>query len=248
LYNTRANLLFRRHLPHPLQNVRRRSFPSKAILRSRNDSIYPPGPRTFRSHPANADPSYRIVYLGPAHARFPPKFYYWFFIICDILSLILQACGGALSSLSSGSSKIAVDASIAGLSFQVFTLCIFIALAIEYAVRYSKAPREMKKQKTSQRFKIFVGFLSLAILLILIRCSYRIDELSRGYSGPLIHNEGLFVGLEGVLIIVAVFCLAVAQPGPVFGWPANEKREIEEAELAIVEGNGGAQTSIERVL
>ena len=29
-------------------------------------------------------------------------------------------------------------------------------------------------------------------------CCYRIDELSDGYNGPLIHNEGLFIGLEGV--------------------------------------------------
>jgi len=47
-------------------------------------------------------------------------------------------------------------------------------------------------------FKVFVGSLSAAIILILIRCAYRIDELSDGYHGPLIHNEGLFIGLEGV--------------------------------------------------
>ncbi len=91
----------------------------------------------------------------------------------------------------------------------------------------------------------------MAIILILIRCVYRIDELSDGYSGPLVHDEGLFVGLEGVLIIVAVFCLAVAQPGPVFGWPANEKREVEEAEMAavtIVKGEGEEKTSFERII
>jgi len=206
----------------------RSSLPVKAILHPRRNPFSTPI-KTFQSHPTNKDQCDRILYLGPTHARFPPKFYYWFFIACDILSLILQACGGALSSLSSGGSNIAVDASIAGLSFQVFTLCIFIGLAIEYAVRYSKAPREQKRQDVGQRFKLFVGFLSLAVILILTRCVYRIDELSDGYSGPLVHNEGLFVGLEGVLIIVAVFCLAVAQPGPVFGWPANEKKEVEEA-------------------
>lgn len=77
-----------------------------------------------------------------------------------------------------------------------------------------------------------MGFLSAAIVLILVRCVYRIDELSDGYNGPLIHNEPLFVGLEGVVIVVAVFCLAVAQPGPVFGWPANERGSVEEAGMA----------------
>ena len=100
----------------------------------------------------------------------------------------------------------------------------------------------------STRFKIFIAFLSLSILLILIRCVYRIDELSDGYNGPLIHDEGLFVGLEGVMIIVAVFCLAVAQPGPVFGWPANEAKDVS-GELGIgetVEQKDG-KTSSERV-
>ena len=35
-------------------------------------------------------------------------------------------------------------------------------------------------------------FLSLAVVLILIRRAYRIDELSDGYDGLLIHDEGLF--------------------------------------------------------
>ena len=140
-----------------------------------------------------------VLYLGPQYGRFSPKLYYWIFIPCDIFSLCLQAVGGALSSTSSGSSNVAVDVSQAGLSFQVFTLVVFIALAVDYAVRYLQARRvEERKTPLPISFKIFVAFLSLAVVLILIRCAYRIDELSDGYGGPLIHNEGLFIGLEGV--------------------------------------------------
>ena len=118
---------------------------------------------------------------------------------CDVLSLILQAVGGALSSTSSGGSKTAVDVSLAGLSFQVFTLCIFIALSIEFAISYIRARRiEQAKKSLPMRFKVFVVFLTAAIIFILIRCAYRIDELSDGYNGPLIHNEPLFLALEGV--------------------------------------------------
>ncbi|CAD6593741.1 MAG: hypothetical protein ASARMPRED_007904 [Alectoria sarmentosa] len=159
-----------------------------------------------------------IIFLGPQHARFSPKLYYWIFIPCDILSLILQAVGGALSSVSSGSSAAAVDVAIAGLSFQVFTLCVFIALGIEFSVRYIRAQRSQpRKTPLPTSFKIFVAFLSLSITCILIRCAYRIDELSDGYDGPLIHNEPLFIGLEGVMSVLAVYALVVAHPGPVFG-------------------------------
>lgn len=137
-----------------------------------------------------------VLYLGREYSRFSPKFYYWIFIPCDILSLVLQSIGGALSSTSDGGSKTAVWVSIAGLAFQVFTLCVFIALVVEYAVRYIRASKGAASLST--QFKMFSFFLALAILLILIRCVYRIDELSDGYNGPLIHDEGLFVGLEGV--------------------------------------------------
>ena len=104
-----------------------------------------------------------------------------------------------MSSTSSGSSKVGVNIAIAGLSFQVFTLVVFILLAIDYAVRYLRDQRtQPSRMEWSMSFKVFLGFLSLAIVCILVRCVYRIDELSNGYSGPLIHEQGLFIGLEGV--------------------------------------------------
>jgi RTA1 like protein len=105
-----------------------------------------------------------------------------------------------MSSNSSGNSTVGVNIAIAGLTFQVFTLSVFSFLAIDYAIRYLRGRRagEVERRQLTLRFKIFVGFLVLAILLILIRSIYRIDELHSGYRGRLLHNEGLFIGLEGV--------------------------------------------------
>jgi hypothetical protein len=142
-----------------------------------------------------------VTYLDASYSRLSPAMYYYIFITCDIISLTLQATGGGMSSNSAGKSYIGVDIALAGLSFQVFTLTLFISLATDYAIRYSRGRRAAKEGEHAElttRFKVFVGFLSLTIVLILIRCVYRIDELSDGYNGPLIHNEGLFIGLEGV--------------------------------------------------
>lgn len=154
-----------------------------------------------------------FVRLGSEHSRFSPKLFYWIFIPCDIVSLVLQAAGGALSSTSHGKSKIGVDIALAGLSFQVFTLASFIGLCLDYILRYQHSSTRATLTKS---FKIFAVFLFLAIVLILIRCAYRIDELSDGYSGPLIHNESLFIALEGVMVIVAAFSMSVAHPGMIF--------------------------------
>ena len=109
--------------------------------------------------------------------------------------MILQAAGGALSASQNGAKEVGVGISLAGLSFQVFSLAIFISLALEFGVNYYRSKRQEILPST---FKAFILLLSLAIVLILVRCIFRIDELSNGYGGALIHNEGLFIGLEGV--------------------------------------------------
>lgn len=109
------------------------------------------------------------------------------------MSLTLQAGGGAASSESSGTNNISVDVSLAGLSFQVFTLVVFVAIAADYFVRYF---RTHGRHTLGFRVRFFLLFLSLSIVLILLRCAYRIDELSGSYSGPLFHIQGLFIALE----------------------------------------------------
>jgi hypothetical protein len=86
---------------------------------------------------------------------------------------------------------------LVGLSFQVFTLIVFVLLAIDYLSRFYRLPG---RAKTSLRFKLYLVFLSASIVLILGRCVYRIDELKNGYSGAVFHDEGSFYGLESVYV------------------------------------------------
>ncbi|KAI0103096.1 RTA1-domain-containing protein [Hypoxylon sp. NC0597] len=149
--------------------------------------------------------------LDPSLSRVKPKLYYIIFIISDVFSLTLQGVGGGLSTSTSGSSQTAVDLTLTGLSFQVFSMVVFCSLLADYMIRYSK-----RRTITSTRLKIFLAFLSIAILLILARCGYRVAELSDGYLGGLIHNEPLFIALDGVLIALAVIALCIGHPGLVF--------------------------------
>ncbi|KDN71368.1 putative RTA1 like protein [Colletotrichum sublineola] len=152
---------------------------------------------------------------APELSRIPTKVMYWFFISFDIFCLALQAAGGALSTTSSGSSTLGVDLSMAGLVLQVIVLVAFCAVFADYMVRYTRSDAA---RPLTRRDNLFFGFLALAIVLILARCAYRVDELSEGYSqSEKLTNEGMFIGLEGVLIICAVFALCIGHPGLVFG-------------------------------
>ncbi|KAK5168334.1 uncharacterized protein LTR77_006903 [Saxophila tyrrhenica] len=155
------------------------------------------------------------MYISPSSARFSPKIYYWIFIPCDIVSLILQAAGGALSSTSDGDSGPGVNIAIAGLVFQVVTLATFIAATVDYAWTSRNVAAEKKQ---ALKFKVFAGFFALATILITIRCCYRVYELSEGYSedSEALRDQPLFIGLEGMMVVLAAWCLVVAHPGPVF--------------------------------
>lgn len=142
--------------------------------------------------------------FGPSFSRFNPSLFYWIFIPCDIVSLALQAGGGALSSISSGNDSKGVDLALAGLALQVITLVIFCALYGDYLWRYFKS-EEFKARASTQesfglRLRLFYASEALAIVMILVRCAFRVHELKKGYKtdNEMLHREELFIGLEGV--------------------------------------------------
>ena len=113
-----------------------------------------------------------------------------------MICLVLQAAGGALSTVSKGESGIGVDIAMVGLILQVVILGIFCALFADYMIRYK---RKSATRPLAVREKLFFSFLAVAIVLILGRCLYRCYELSEGYNNSdLITDEGLFIALEGV--------------------------------------------------
>lgn len=102
-----------------------------------------------------------------------------------------------MSSTSDGSSNVGVNIALAGLGFQVATLVVFIALTVDYFVRSRKV---WMATRLPLKFKVFVSFLTLATVLILIRCCYRVYELNGGYSSDseALRDQALFIGLEAV--------------------------------------------------
>lgn len=59
--------------------------------------------------------------------------------------------------------------------------------------------------------------MGFASLLIFWRCVYRLVQLNGGFSGPVTYDQGLFVGFEGVLIVLGVASLAIMHPAICLG-------------------------------
>lgn len=59
--------------------------------------------------------------------------------------------------------------------------------------------------------------LAIATVAILVRCSFRVAELSKGFSSSLANNEVMFMVLDGAMMSIAVIVLTVGHPGPALG-------------------------------
>ncbi|KAK1980102.1 parasitic phase-specific protein PSP-1 [Colletotrichum cereale] len=152
-----------------------------------------------------------IINLDQSISRFNPRLFYYIFIPCDIISLVLQATGGALSTVGNNKTQVqkGVNVSLAGLVFQVVTLVAFCGLFADYLMTLM---RNNSRERMTKRLQTLVAFLFISSLLILVRCSYRIEELKEGYFSAVFRNEPLFVGLESSVMVIAVFCLVIGSP------------------------------------
>lgn len=143
----------------------------------------------------------RIEQLAPELSRLKPAIFYWIFISADIICMVLQASGGALSTISYGASETGVKVALAGLAAQVIFLFVFCICFGDYMVRYFKSSTT---PPMTPKLQTCFSFLALAVTCILGRCCYRCYELSQGYrNSTVITNEGLFIGLEGVYVLLS---------------------------------------------
>ncbi|KPM39587.1 hypothetical protein AK830_g6938 [Neonectria ditissima] len=156
-----------------------------------------------------------INFVDPSISRFRPQLFYWIFIPCDIVSLILQAVGGALSCVATNRKAIenGENISLAGLIFQVVTLVVFSALFADYVFKVARSP---SRDRLTKIMVTFLGLLFTSTFIVLVRCAYRIVELGQGYFSAIFRDEGLFIGLETVTMCVAALLLNVGHPGRVF--------------------------------
>jgi hypothetical protein len=84
------------------------------------------------------------------------------FITCDFISLLLQAAGGAIASGANTAStdQMGINIMIAGLSFQVASLFLFILLCAEFGWRVRRNPHELDPRfdivRSAKMFKAFL--------------------------------------------------------------------------------------------
>lgn len=95
-----------------------------------------------------------IVVYGKQYALFKPMMYSYFFIGCDILSIVLQAIGGALASIADDNQSTweGTYVMIAGLASQAVSMSIFLSLLIHFLMKIYSNHSQREYTSTASLF------------------------------------------------------------------------------------------------
>ena len=188
--------------------------------------------------------------FGREWSRLRPKYYTWGFITADFLALVLQAAGGGLAATADGKMsqlKLGDHLMMAGICWQVATLVVFGTMVTDFLLRRfifsgSKKPLSPAAQETASqlKFKLFTVALTISYFAILIRCVYRIAEMSGGWRNSIMQNEPLFIGLDSTLVAIATVLQTFVHPGFCF-------KAFTEKEILKDEKHMSSESSIEQV-
>jgi len=171
------------------------------------------------------------------------------FITCDIISLVLQAGGGAYAAYLAQKEKMPDNGNytmIGGLSFQALTLMVFLVLSADFAIRTFKRSRRhgstamnedlaARRLRSSKRFRALLASLTISAILIFVRSVYRVAELAQGWKGELMTTEKFVVMLEAIPVVISGFLLSCFHPATCF---PEEQPQPESLEIPTTPPTG----------
>jgi hypothetical protein len=142
---------------------------------------------------------------------------------------------------------------IGGLSFQAFTLLVFLGLSGDFAKRTVKAYKRRgnstrsedpaaKRLRQSKRFWLLIFSLTLSAVLIFMRSVYRVAELSEGWKGRLMTTEKFVLWLEAIPVAISGLFLSIFHPANCFPEHKHVEEELELPETPPSVSSGTHRT------
>ncbi|GJN88216.1 hypothetical protein Rhopal_001181-T1 [Rhodotorula paludigena] len=172
----------------------------------------------------------------------------WFktlFIAADIVSLVVQAVGGAKAAEGETDAEVRTgsDIMLAGIVIQ---LAVMIFYVLYMGIWAFKARREIETQ--GRRFQLMLLAFFLSSVGIIVRGCYRTPELVQGFDGHIAEQQSWML-FDAIPIAVSSIILNIFHPHwylvysvlPPSSQPSREAldpREAEELEMSLRTGGG----------
>ncbi|KIP07455.1 hypothetical protein PHLGIDRAFT_30017 [Phlebiopsis gigantea 11061_1 CR5-6] len=180
--------------------------------------------------------------LGPAYSRLSPRWYSRIFLTCDIIALVIQGTGGGIASSADDDStqNLGSNIMLAGIVFQLVALSIFMSLMAEFYWRFlttrpfggvasnSSASTLYISRHWNTKLKLMSAALSFSTVTLFIRSIYRVIELAGGWNGRIISTQVYFNVLDGAMVVLAMYSLAIINPGYFLYRDAVEESDMLE--------------------
>lgn len=194
-----------------------------------------------------------IQNLGRSSSFLSARWYTIIFCTCDVVSLVIQAVGGAMASMADTNEQQDRGTNImeGGIVFQLATMTLFGFLLGDFARRISSA-RFGLRDAVTRNLKLVLGAIFLSFVVIYIRSIYRTIELAQGWRGHLITHEVYFIALDAAMMIIAVAVFVPIDPAVMLDWKkyTPEKQslsaDVSDAEIAMAGPRYDARASYGR--
>ena len=166
---------------------------------------------------------------GQKFSILKPMQYSLIFILCDLISIALQAAGGGVAASALSVYEDTADGShimVGGLAFQVFTIALFQLFWYHFLYKVYKSYKAYGDAGFNPNFTHirernllvpFICVVSFAVILIFVRSIYRLIELSDGWSSKLAVDEIYFMILEALMVSLASCVISILSPGIAYG-------------------------------
>ncbi|KAH7145404.1 RTA1 like protein-domain-containing protein [Dactylonectria estremocensis] len=192
-----------------------------------------------------------VLWYGPEHSMFKPWLYPWIFVGTDLFSILIQSVGGIVSARAIGGQvrnqdllDVGSALLVAGTTFQMANMIVCGGLMVIYIWRRrhgvrndaeisagvtpnatSCADSERTIKPSDKKTKTFVRAISVAYVLIIIRCIYRVPEQQMGWGNDLMQNEATFLTLDGAMMLISIWILTIFHPHFYFPFLSNKSEE-----------------------
>lgn len=172
---------------------------------------------------------------GEKHAMIKERFLTKLFVIGDIFAFLVQSTGGGLLAKGEPDSKQAGNwIVIGGLGIQILFFGMFMVVAAMFGIRMHARPTE-RSQLPQVRWRLHLGVLFVASLLIMIRSVFRVVEYVQGTDGYLLSHEVFLYVFDALPMIVAVVLFNIWHPTDITAIVKGGKRMHKVVLTAPVE-------------
>jgi hypothetical protein len=125
-----------------------------------------------------------VIYYGPGASVLKPRLYPWIFLGTDVVSIVIQVVGAAMSSSDDASTvDTATIILTLGVAFQAANMLFCGSLMFLYWFRLRKIKggtqtqqlrvQDPSSKREERRLKIYIYGMIVSYVLIIIRCIYR---------------------------------------------------------------------------